>query len=596
MLYKFIMFLLITVQCSSVEITGEQAAVLTKFYEQLVKNSEGGYVIEGKKPLCINGYHHQDQFNGESESNLASVHLREGALVWKELHLESSDILIHVYDGEDSLANGWVHVLLINRPLFLKTVNDNLALFQYVLGPTVSAQGLLDKLTNPKETFHSVLKNDKVLVGILLGYGTQNSIYVSRLENIEEMLLSSEIPPFQSPLTKSRRELQHIALMKNFRKPDNRKLEPSFGHASIDQEIHTLLDQLDVSSQTLAQNNPPFIFGRLKNDERTDQLVKDLEACQSKINDLLKSNDFLKITLKKICPDKNFAIKTPPPKYLSFSEEEKFKLPFLIAANIWNTISDESEEYRSSFIQGCLDSEAGIQTNIDDLLEDKKIIAFSKIHKKIKETELFFNGLNNDNNFVCLESQKLYFRTLEHGSGPTYTNQKKITCRYSFKSSDGEILSDTFNTSPVTIDLSETIYGFGKGLKGMHIGELRQLYIHPNYCYGLLSSIDKGGYLTCNVQLLSIESEGSYELTNEKLPKSIEIPFYSADEVKEWTKKYAYYNGYRIWQHYKKGGEGILKKVLDELGKFNTDREVDISDFQSQNLLNRLHWNLYQQI
>lgn len=328
MFYKLILLLLITVQCSSVEITGEQAAILTKFFEHLIKNSEAGYVIHGKKPVCINAYHLQDHFYGENESELASVYLREGALVWKALHLDSSDIIVHTYDREDTLAKGWVHVLVINRPLFIKTINDNLALFQYVLGPSLSAYGLLEKLIDPKETFHSVLKNDKVLIGILLGYGTQNSLYVSRLDNIDEMLLSSEIPPFQSRLSKSRHELQQIALMKDHYRADTRKLESSFGHDSIDQEIQSLFEQLDVSSRILSQKSPPFIFGRLKNDEKTDEFVKELEACQEQINDLLKSKDFLKIVLDKICMNKNIMIKTDLPKYLSFTEEETSRLPF----------------------------------------------------------------------------------------------------------------------------------------------------------------------------------------------------------------------------------------------------------------------------
>jgi len=107
---------------------------------------------------------------------LASVYLREGAIVWKALNFKQSDIIVHVYDKPDSLAKVWV------------------------LGPNVTAEGLLEQLTNPRETFYSVLKDDKVLIGILLGFGPQNAIHVSRLENLEEMLYSAETPPFKSRL------------------------------------------------------------------------------------------------------------------------------------------------------------------------------------------------------------------------------------------------------------------------------------------------------------------------------------------------------------------------------------------------------------
>lgn len=277
------------------------------------------------------------------------------------------------------------------------------------------------------------------------------------------------------------------------------------------------------------------------------------------------------------------------PERLSFGEKETAKLPYLIAANIWNTINEESEEYQQSFMKGLQDCQEGLPNDKEHL--DDKTYIFSKIYEKSKETELFFKNLEKEKDIVCLEPQKLYFQVLEKGSGPSYKGQRKIKCRSSFKSTTGEILSDTFNTGPATIDLSEVIYGFAKGLSGMQVGEIRQIYIHPNLGYGLLSSADKGGYLTCKIQLLSIDSEDTFELTSSILPKNLEIPTQSEELVRMWNQTHGYSHGYRIWQHYGKGDAELVKKVLIELEKLKGD--VDISDVQSQNLLNRLHWNLY---
>ena len=58
--------------------------------------------------------------------------------------------------------------------MVLDIVKSNLPLFQYILGPEVTPEKLLTKLTDPNESFHNVLNENKTLIGILLGFGTHN--------------------------------------------------------------------------------------------------------------------------------------------------------------------------------------------------------------------------------------------------------------------------------------------------------------------------------------------------------------------------------------------------------------------------------------
>lgn len=190
------LFSFFSITCYGFEISVEDTVILENFFRTMIEKSEGGYVLYDSKPICINGYYDKDYFQNESEQHKTSVFLREGMKRWKEFNLPPSNIIVHGYNNEDTSAKNHVHILFINKKLFLKTVQENLSLFQYVLGPDVNPQGLLAKLTDPQETFHGVLKDDKVLIGILLGFGTQNSIYVSRMENLHDMLLSAEVIPF----------------------------------------------------------------------------------------------------------------------------------------------------------------------------------------------------------------------------------------------------------------------------------------------------------------------------------------------------------------------------------------------------------------
>jgi len=263
--HSFLVTLFFALHCQALELSSEESSVLEKFFRVMLEKIEGGYVLFEKKPVCINGFHVRDDFTKECETHIASVFVREGAAKWKRLNLNCSnqDMIIHIYNHEDSLVTDYIHILFINRDLFLGTVKSNLPLFQYVLGPDITPAGLLEKLTDPNTTFHSVLKNDKVLIGILLGYGTQNSLYVSRIEQLQEALLGSEQPPLKSLLSKPgefqsefQREFQRKLLLKTCPPNLGANIMPSFGYVSLKEEIQGLVKKIDDSSQSLAGDNP----------------------------------------------------------------------------------------------------------------------------------------------------------------------------------------------------------------------------------------------------------------------------------------------------------------------------------------------------
>ncbi len=181
-------------------LSAEETAILESFFNTMVRQSEGGYVLYEKKPMCTHGYRIKNSFFGEYDSHRDSVSLREGAAVWKKFFQgKESQVIIHIYDQPDFLCNEWVHVLFINKRLFCQKVQENLALFQYVLGPNITPITLLESFLAPGSSLNDVLKGDKVLTGILLGYGTQNSLYVSRIEELQEAYYSaSEQVPFKN--------------------------------------------------------------------------------------------------------------------------------------------------------------------------------------------------------------------------------------------------------------------------------------------------------------------------------------------------------------------------------------------------------------
>ncbi len=603
MVKKIILILLfVSFNCFSVESTGEGSLVLEKFFRVMIGDSEGGYVLFDKKPVCIHRFHFQDCFLGENEKHRLSVYLREGAEQWKKSNLLSkqSNIIIHSYNNQDSLAKNTIHLLFINKKLFLETVEDNLPLFQYVLGPSITPLELLAQLTNPDHSFHAVLKNDKVLIGILLGFGTQNSLYVSRIENLEEALLSKEQPPYKSQYSKIndiRPEYREMLLLSRGSWREANSLEASYGYHSPKEEMLTLCKKIDISSLQLARQTPNFIFGRLKEDKETDKLVNELEVTQLKINSLLSSKNFLKDVLQKIFPGERVSVKENDEVRIALNDSEVKQLPFIVAASVWDIIDGENEVYKKAFFEGMLDADKGLEAKVKhfDSFEYAKTKALVKARENLSRADKCLLELANTEEFVNVMPNRICYKTLQAGAGDALAGQSKVTVQYTLKTPDEKILADTLMSGQsVQLNLVEIIPGLALGMQNMKIGEIREIFIHPSLAYGIYTTMDKGIYLHAFVQLLAFENGESpfTQASAGELPIEIS-PTIEEDYLKQ-TYEVAYNTGYEAWSHYKQDRLYQLAQIQAWIKEFEAGHSSDISSLALQDLLNKHHWNLYQ--
>lgn len=172
----------------------EQTLLLESFLRTLCKEFSG-YVLCGDKPMCIEGYLLTDESGALSGVDEKALILMKGSELWQSLQV-SPDNKEYFFLIFDSKEYGYRHLICINRRAFLRVVNENLSLFRYVLGPTLTAENLLKELIEAKDQFYKVLKNDNVLLGILLGYGKQNALLVSRKELISDAFASDRNEEF----------------------------------------------------------------------------------------------------------------------------------------------------------------------------------------------------------------------------------------------------------------------------------------------------------------------------------------------------------------------------------------------------------------
>lgn len=562
-------------------ISDEDKISLKIFLRVLTENSEAGYVLFNKKPVCIHGYDFKDPFRVKSENYKEASALKAGAKIWKKIKNENSNICIHISQNEDPQIPGIAHVLVINKPLFHQVVNQNLLLFQYVLGPKTTSQGILNALIIEDQPFHALLKYDKVLIGIILGFGAHNSLFGSRMECIHESLEHNS-PPFR-PSSLTRRDFDHEYF----------PFSPSFGFKTVQDEIEHYSKILVISSSDLQEKNPNFIFGAFEDATNNQKFIQELEETQQKIQQLLLSKDAEVQILEKILNitlnPHFFDISLPHPIQMRTNYST---LNEVVAKGLWEFLQQESHEYLSYFFDGLekcdiknlkVDGEAYFSNYLQDFFEARE---------NLTAANSFFQSLENNKEMECIEPFKLYYKTL--GKKTSYEKKCKgsfVTLTYDIVSPLNQRLSQGTHQS---INLKNTIPGFAFGIQGMGIGETREIFIHPSLAYGFDTYfLDKCIYLKAIVTLEETHNE-------QPLPEmsSIDLDFILDNEVLR-SRETNYKNALlvkaaMISSHLKKCKEINLlelKKHLSEIYS-HPDRFTATTDSE-QDLINRVHWNIY---
>ncbi len=553
----------------------EENAVLRKFFEVLIRESEVGYVLFNKKPVCIHGFYHKDPFAINTSSHKQSVALREGARIWNKFTEKKSDIVVHICEKEDPAIPRYIHVLIIHRPLLQATVKDNLTLFQYILGPSITPDILVNALLSKDQTYYTLLKEDKVLIGEILGFGTQNSLYGSRIENIQEAF-EKEIPPFLHSESHIQEHDQEYL-----------PFHPSFGFKSLKEELDDLQKKMTLSSENLAQKNPEFIFGWLKDSEKTKKIISELEMIQDEIQKLLTSSVFLENVLEKLTGKKYF---------LNINQKfqfrfEKDEINKVVAKGLWESIQGYDYEYLPYFIEGMgkLESQRFKNERLAWFPEYRR--EFLEGKENLKRSDDLFQSLGNDKSFQCVIPQKLYYKSLKNGHGKTECNRPLVSLNYSIFSPCGHCLA---NQDKVFLNLKNTIPGFAHGIKGMKIGEIREIFIHPGLAYGFDTSLEKCMYLRAIVTLLDIHENNSVISDIHYMDLAFLMDPRTMETRDENYRMALVEKGIEIARHLKKCKEIDLSVIRDYLKHFYNNRErFSITTQAEQDLINRVHWNIY---
>lgn len=599
--------ILIGISCHAKSICIDSAqdyTILDQFFKMTFLSEEYGYVLEGSKPISIRNFLSLDSFpiskdlkHNEDEFNKAIL-VREAIPIWNKFCAQQKNFVLKVValNNQGSPFLTPLEIAFINTSKLHQVIEKNIDLFRYILGPTNTIQDIVNSITYTNQPLINILNHDLTLVGIVLGFGSHNSIVGGRHESICALSISKEHPPFapQSYLMQSTSEhsLDFLSPKRygtyylelaggndiNFR-VDLPRLRPQSRFINLADEVRSI-DKLEEPIPDFLWQEPKFVFGAFKGGPSNQPFFNQLHKTQKKIRTLLENPHFLEFVLEKIN-------KEPPVirvKKTTFNNESSKS--FSLSQDIWLEILHNvanrfiNKELKSAFIKAFNHPDNSYLKPPVIMGVSKPVLeGLKKAQSNLLKADLLFDKLIHDTSLKQLVSKQLYFKTILPGNEKKLGKENRVRIGYVIEDTEGNIL---FANHDSWVHLSETIPGFAHGLQGMHVQEKRILYIHPTLAYGALTTLPPCSPLTIKVQLLDIDSQTSttlppltpldlswvqdssyYKALEESL---VQQPYFSGIFYREiWNKMTASNLSVPIDNAQKESSDHILSSICEEL-------------------------------
>lgn len=582
-------------------------AILHNFFQKLFTESAAGYVLYGSKPLYLNNIQNEINLCIGSEWHKSVTEEELFFDVWKDCHLGSMSkdyfVKIAIPSTDPSALEN--EFLLINRQAFLDVVDKNILLFQHELGFRVTAEALLGRLLDEKENITSLFKGKIALLGIILGYGALNSICYERgMRIVKPALLEARLPPpyNEKPAQNENDVIAKCAPLKR---------ASSFGFHSMADEVAYLSKSVDHPTGNFAGTSTKIPFSHLNGTEETVNLLNLYQKAQSRIDNLLQTEEFLDDVLKKFDAHLDLFSENHQD---SFCDANKDTIQHLVAQSIYEhflVMSVDGEKVcLNDFIEGMRIADA--LSNSSKTLYDEGSLDFLDSHylqlherpqtkNNLTSTRLFFEKISFDQNAICIEADKLYYKIIKKGSAELLIDTpNKITIHYLISDQDGTLLGGSYGLAKAhTFETQNLIQGVAYGIHGMRVGEIRDIFIHPDFAYGLYSDFGSGKAITIRLELVGMESGIEKVQLTPLIPFDLQKYqgniFQTTSQLKNLRKKYTGYCGFRTWMHYKKAAtfftfDAILK-LIEEL--HNKTKIIPELNGAERKILREFNYYLY---
>lgn len=564
-------------------LTDYEQGALELFFRTILTETSVGYTLYGDKPLSDEGFRMEGILLSLSEHRWARMGclLKVGTRIWEKTGLSTLKSNYGIYKSNRP-SYGWGHIDFINKQSFMDTINRNLPIFQYALGPMLTYEALLDRFKDPSENLDSIFHADRVLNGIILGFGTDNALKGSRREYLLDHSMEFHLPKLESPESP----------------PLIQRGTPSFGFSNLYEEM-ALLTKEEVITTTYESPTPrlPW-FASFKNVE-TDQLLAGYKIVQKNLKDVLSSSDFLGEIFSRIFGEHLSTRKysTSLITLLKAELKNEKNLSFLLGQAIWKSLQIENNGKLFSaleiepFIKGMEEMDINPSTPISFAslrIESFKWAHLLRAKNNLEEAEAFMRQLINTHEVIPKE---INYRSIVEKSGKMLEySASEVKIHYAITTIQGKILQAENDR---VIRMSDLIPGFQLGMRGMKIGETRDIYIHPRWGYGEKDDQDPNLGLMVRVTLLESWEKGSVV---EPSPIQLKCSEFSLEEIQKESssirEKMLTIFGQKTWFRYKSLCPMIsLNEVILALKSATEEQCTNIKD-QSETIeqLELLSW------
>ncbi len=179
----------------------------------------------------------------------------------------------------------------------------------------------------------------------------------------------------------------------------------------------------------------------------------------------------------------------------SLTQDERENLPQLIALSLRETFKEQV--YFDSFIEGLVAAEEDKPDERENKTEvavfnryTMQIASDPKIKRNLNQSLQYLNKKQKEEKLTCVLKDRIYYKTIKKGisDGINADLKNKLEINFVIKDiNDKQIAGNYSLASPMQCELSELISGMAIAMIGMKLNEIREIYIHPEFTYGVFS-------------------------------------------------------------------------------------------------------------
>lgn len=251
---------------------------LELYLPNLFYRQDFGYALIGAKALSIDWLFDCTRLRGE----LRHLIFGSDKFIFKESAAENDTRIF----------------ILINKQKFTEVFLDNRDIFINILGSTVTSEKLLNELETSQRNIVEILDNHLGLLGILLGYGRENSLLYARRDKIRSFCCEEIY--LRRPTIRDPRLFLSIADEFTPIQP-----EPSFGFNTIEDEQKWFRENFAMSATPQRSEINPFDFiipvgFRAKPGAETDALMRKYKKSKEAVTALFYGKDPVDVVCEQL--------------------------------------------------------------------------------------------------------------------------------------------------------------------------------------------------------------------------------------------------------------------------------------------------------